>query len=44
MSAAVEPNRAPVLVCGLGAFGQAVIGRLLPFGIPLRLLDLAPPD
>ena len=38
------PGMAPVLVCGLGAFGQAVIGRLLPFGIPLRLLDRAPPD
>jgi Trk K+ transport system NAD-binding subunit len=44
MSAADGPERAPVLVCGLGAFGQAVIGRLLPFGIPLRLLDRATPD
>lgn len=34
----------PVLVCGLGAFGQAVLARLLPFGIPLRLLDLRLPD
>lgn len=33
-----------VLVCGLGAFGQAVIARLLPFGVPLRLIDLSPPD
>lgn len=34
----------PVLVCGLGAFGQAVLARLLPFAIPLRLLDLRRPD
>ena len=33
-----------MVVCGLGAFGQAVLGRLMPFAIPLRLLALAPPD
>lgn len=33
-----------MLVCGLGAFGQAVVARLLPFGITLRLLDVQPPD
>ena len=33
-----------MLVCGLGAFGQGVLARLLPFAIPLRLLDLHPPD
>ncbi|MFM7269214.1 MAG: NAD-binding protein, partial [Cyanobium sp.] len=35
---------APVLVCGLGAFGQAVAARLLPSGVPLRALALHPPD
>lgn len=35
---------APILVCGLGAFGQAVLRRLLPFSLPLRLLALQPPD
>ena len=30
-----------VLVCGVGAFGQAVIARLLPFWVPLRLIDLS---
>lgn len=33
-----------VLVCGLGGFGQGVLARLLPFDIPLRVLDLRPPD
>lgn len=40
----VEQEEAPVLVCGLGVFGQAVLARLLPFAVPLRLLDLCLPD
>lgn len=33
-----------MLVFGLGAFGQAVLARLVPCGVPLRLLALEPPD
>lgn len=33
-----------MLVCGLGSLGQAVLARLLPLAIPLRLLALHPPD
>jgi len=40
----LNPSEAPLLVCGLGAFGQAVLTRLLAFGTPLRLLDLHQPD
>lgn len=38
------PNGAPVLVCGLGALGQACLERLLEFDIPLRCLDRNPPS
>lgn len=38
-----DTRAAPVLLCGLGAFGQAVAARLLS-SIPLRGLDLHPPD
>ncbi len=45
LSAGGSPaHEQPVLVCGLGAFGQAVLERLRPFAIPLRLLALQPPD
>jgi len=37
-------DASPILVCGLGAFGQAVLSRLLPFDVALRVLDLRPPD
>lgn len=40
----VDPAEPPVLLCGLGAFGQAVAARLLPSGLPLRVLDHRPPD
>ena len=33
-----------VLVCGLGALGQACLQRLLAFNVPLRCLDLAEPS
>lgn len=33
-----------MLVCGLGAMGQACLQRLLQFGVPLRCLDLRPPS
>jgi Trk K+ transport system NAD-binding subunit len=35
---------AAVLVCGLGALGQACLRRLVAFNIPLRCLDLARPS
>ncbi len=38
------PDASPILVCGLGAFGQAVLCRLLPFHVALRVLDLRLPD
>jgi hypothetical protein len=44
MSEAAPAGNGPVLVCGLGAFGQAVVCRLLPFAIPLRLIDQREPD
>lgn len=33
-----------MLVCGLGAMGQACLQRLLHFGVPLRCLDLRRPS
>lgn len=33
-----------VLVCGLGALGQACLERLLPFQVPLVGVDLQPPQ
>ncbi len=36
-------NPAPVLVCGLGALGQACLQRLLAFDLPLHGLDLRQP-
>lgn len=39
-----DQEERPVLVCGLGAFGQAVLSRLLTFGTPLRLIDRCRPD
>jgi Trk K+ transport system NAD-binding subunit len=44
MSEAAPAGDGLVLVCGLGAFGQAVVCRLLPFAIPLRLIDQREPD
>lgn len=35
---------AAVLVCGLGALGQACLQRLLSFRVPLRCLDLRAPS
>jgi len=35
---------APVLVCGLGALGQACLKRLLAFDLPLHGVDLRQPD
>jgi Trk K+ transport system NAD-binding subunit len=35
---------APVLVCGLGALGQACLKRLLAFDLPLHGVDLRRPD
>jgi len=35
---------APVLVCGLGALGQACLQRLLAFDLPLHGLDLRQPS
>ncbi|MEO1002833.1 MAG: NAD-binding protein [Cyanobacteria bacterium J06638_7] len=34
----------PVLVCGLGAMGQACLKRLISFDVPLRGLDLQRPS
>lgn len=39
-----DHDGSPILVCGLGAFGQAVLCRLLPFDVAVRVLDLRPPD
>jgi Trk K+ transport system NAD-binding subunit len=39
----LTPGEGPVLVCGLGALGQACLQRLLRFGVPLRCLDLEQP-
>ena len=33
-----------VLICGLGALGQACLERLLPFDVPLTAVDLHPPQ
>jgi len=37
-------NPAPVLVCGLGALGQACLQRLLAFDLPLHGVDLRQPN
>ena len=39
-----HPNPAPVLVCGLGALGQACLQRLLAFDLPLHGVDLRQPN
>lgn len=47
LAAGRAPSPSPlelVLVCGLGGLGQAVLARLLPFGVPVRGIDLRPPD
>lgn len=44
MTAGRSPDAETVLVCGVGAFGQAVLSRLRPFAVPLHLIDLAQPD
>ena len=41
----VDPGaEAAVLVCGLGALGQACLQRLLSFNVPLACVDLEPPQ
>ena len=40
----MDGDEPTILVCGLGAFGQAVLTRLLPFDVALRVLDLRIPD
>lgn len=44
MTAGTEGDEPTILVCGLGAFGQAVLSRLLPFDVAVRVLDLRIPD
>jgi len=39
-----RPSPAPVLVCGLGALGQACLQRLLAFDLPLHGVDLRQPN
>lgn len=39
-----RPSPAPVLVCGLGALGQACLQRLLAFDLPLHGVDLRHPN
>lgn len=44
MTAGRSPSEGLVLVCGVGAFGQAVLSRLRSFAVSLRLIDLVQPD
>ena len=44
MTAGRSPSEGLVLVCGVGAFGQAVLSRLRSFAVSLRLIDLVHPD
>lgn len=41
---ALQIGEGAVLICGLGALGQACIERLLPFDVPLTAVDLDPPQ
>ncbi|MEB3167350.1 MAG: NAD-binding protein [Synechococcaceae cyanobacterium] len=44
MTAGHASSEGLVLVCGVGAFGQAVLSRLQSFAVNLQLIDLVQPD